>query len=114
MEMTLMKTLYTLFNSMPADNRPFTLHKIITKLNLRNDCKPYSTWDDSKTEEYTKIADEMLERFNPNSRDNQWFGNPIDGVPFTVHRCVSSYGDDNRGLIDGVGAAITEGAKGND
>lgn len=109
-----MKTSNTMFNSMPADNRKFVAHKISEHRKLKAECNQFSSWDDSKTEEYTEIADEMLERFNPNHRDNQWYGNPIDGVPFTVHRCLSSFGDDNRGLIDGVGAAITEGAKGND
>lgn len=29
-----------------------------------------SNWDNSKTAEYTRIADRMLERFNPNHKDN--------------------------------------------
>lgn len=112
--MTLMKTSNTMFNSMPADNRKFVAHKISEYRKQLNESRKYSSWDDSKTEEYTEIADEMLKKFNPGHNDNQWFGNPIDGVPFTVHRCLNSYGDDQRGLIDGVGAAITEGAKGNE
>ena len=34
--------------------------------------RKYSSWDQSKVEEYVIIADRMLEKFNPNHKDNEW------------------------------------------
>lgn len=56
--------------------------------------KKYSSWDNSKTAEYVATADKMLKKFNPNNKEHP----------------VNRFGADYRGLEDGVGSAISEGA----
>lgn len=102
------------FNPYPTEiikDKAIALAKYIKE---RRECAKYSTWDNSLVEEQTRIADAMLKKHNPNSKDNVWSGNKIDEVPNHLHQTLNTFGDDNRGLKDGVGAAISSGAKYND
>lgn len=104
----------TTWNKYPEQNNEFIAHRISEHRKLLNECKPYSSWNQELTPEYTRIADEMLRKFNPNSKDNQWLNTWFDRVPSSNHQTLNTFGDDNRGLADGVGAAISEGAMNND
>lgn len=89
------------FNGYPAEvikDKAIALAKYIQD---KRDSKKYSSWDDSKTEEYTRIADEMLRRFNPGHKDNPWLPPQLDRVPNDGIQTLNTFGDDCRGLREG-------------